>query len=78
MDAPLDFRLDRTRIISSGLSSSFGNYDSAFSEGSSRVPTLSRSASGSIPDLARIGTPSASLSQFPSRYYHPSVAAQGK
>lgn len=77
MDAPLDFRLDRNRILSSGLSSSFGNYDSAFSEGSNRVSGLSRSASGSIPDLARIGTPSASLNQFPSRYYHPSVAAQG-
>ena len=77
MDAPLDFRLDRNRILSSGLpSGSFGNYDAAFPE-SSRVSALNRSASGSIPDLARIGTP-ASLSQFPSRYFHHTVGAQGK
>ena len=76
MDAPLDFRLDRNRILSSGLpSGSFGNYDAAFAE-SSRVSALNRSASGSIPDLARIGTP-ASLSQFPSRYFHHTVGAQG-
>ncbi|VDI31319.1 Hypothetical predicted protein [Mytilus galloprovincialis] len=77
MDAPLDFRLDRNRILPNGLpSGSFGNYESAFAEGS-RVSALNRSASGSIPDLARIGTP-ASLSQFPSRYFHHSVGAQGK
>ncbi|XP_071129486.1 trinucleotide repeat-containing gene 18 protein-like isoform X5 [Mytilus edulis] len=76
MDAPLDFRLDRNRILPNGLpSGSFGNYESAFAEGS-RVSALNRSASGSIPDLARIGTP-ASLSQFPSRYFHHSVGAQG-
>lgn len=76
MDTPLDFRLDRNRILSSGLNpASFGNYDPTFAE-SSRVSALNRSASGSIPDLARIGTPT-SLSQFPSRYFHHSLGTQG-
>ena len=84
MDAPVDFSLDRARLLNGNLASGgLGSYNGVnYSEGG-HVSSMNRNAvsSGSLQDLGRVATPARlSSAEYQSRYVHPSLSlsAQGK